>query len=305
MAVSPGVTTVIPTHNRPELMTVALRSVLEQEYDGPVEVVVVFDACTPFRPDVEVPAHCTLRTTENKRSRGLAGARNTGIDLASHDFVAFLDDDDAWLPGKLAAQMEVFADRPSTVLVGTAMLVDDGVRTHERLTPTDLARHQDLLRDRMAGLHSSTFVFRTDALRGEIGMVDEALPGSYGEDYDLLLRTAKVAPVAVVNRPLVRVSWQGQSFFFGKWQQYADGLTYLLEQHPEFETERRSAGRIKSQIAFARASSGRRREAIGWALRALRNDPTQVKAYLALGIAARLLSSPWVVRTVQRFGRGI
>jgi glycosyltransferase involved in cell wall biosynthesis len=301
----PPVTAVIPTHNRPQLMQRALESVLSQEYDGEIEVIVVFDASDPFDPPVTVPVDRSVRTVLNQRSRGLAGARNTGIVLAQHDYVAFLDDDDYWLPGKLEAQMERFTQQPRPVLVGTAMLVDDGQRTHERLVPMENVGHADLLRDRMAGLHSSTFVFAKAALQGPVGMVDENLPGSYGEDYDLLLRTALVAPVAVVNKPLVSVSWAGQSYFFGKWGAYADGLQYLLAQHPGFQDDDKAHGRITAQIAFARAASGDRAVARRWVLRSLRHDPRQIKAWLALGISLRLLAAGPVVRLVQRMGKGI
>ncbi len=294
----------VPTHKRPDLMRLAVESIVSQDYPGPVEVIVVFDACPVEAPDVELPPNRTLRTVANQRSRGLAGARNTGIDNASHGYVAFLDDDDHWLPGKLSAQMQRFSESPRPVLVGTAIVADDGTRQHERLVPVESVRHADLLRDRMAGLHSSTFVFDTEVLRS-IGMVDEHLPGSYGEDYDLLLRTAKAGVIAVVNRPLVSCNWSGTSYFFGRWAAYADGLTYLLEAHPEFADDRVAIGQIQGTIAFARVAAKERRSARTWALRALRSDPRQIKAWLALVISLRLLSAGFVVRTVQRMGKGI
>lgn len=311
MGGSPAVTVVIPTHNRPQLMQRAAESVLEQHYAGEIEVVIVFDACDPFDPPVALPEGRKLRTTVNERSRGLAGARNTGILAASHDYVAFLDDDDYWLPGKLEAQMARFTaesadgSRETPVLVGSAIIVDDGSRTYERLVPMETVRHADLLRDKMAGLHSSTFVFRRSALLGPVGLVDEDLPGSYGEDYDMLLRTSLVAPVAVVNRPLVSVRWSGQSYFFGKWGAYADGLEYLLENHPGFLEDDRAHSRLASQIAFSRAANGERATARRWAKRSLRHNPRNVKAWLALGIALRLLPAQGVIRVVQRMGKGI
>lgn len=302
---SPAVTAVIPTHNRPELMQRAVRSVLSQEYDGPIEALVVFDACDAFEPTVDVSPCRTVRTVVNHRTRGLAGARNTGIVEASHGFVAFLDDDDRWLPGKLMAQMAVFEREPDAVLVGTAMVVDDGRVTHERLVPIDRVHHRDLLRDRLAGLHSSSFVFRKGALTGPVGLVDENLPGSYGEDWDLLLRTAEVGAVHVVNRPLVAVSWSGQSYFLGRWSAYAEGLQYLLAAHPGFRADRRAYGRLTGKIAFACAAAGDRGPALGWVRRSLSHVPTQRKAWLALAISLRLLSAPWVVRVAQRLGRGV
>ena len=97
---SPSVTAVVPTHDRPEMMRRAVQSILDQEYGGDIEVIVVFDACEPVLPMVVLGAGRTLHGVVNERSRGLAGARNTGILAARHQLVAFLDDDDAWLPGQ-------------------------------------------------------------------------------------------------------------------------------------------------------------------------------------------------------------
>lgn len=301
----PNVSVVIPTHNRPQMMRRALLSVLDQEYSAQIEVIIVFDASDPFTPDVPVRDHRSIRITTNGRSRGLAGARNTGISMAKHPFVAFLDDDDMWHPTKLHNQMDVFASYPDSALVGTSIMVDAGDRKHLRRIDLEEVTHRDLLHDRLPGLHSSSFVFPRELLCSKIGMVDEDLPGSYGEDYDLLLRTAKVGPIRVVDTPLTRVTWQGQSYFFGKWAQYATSLTWMLEQHPEFSDYDKAAARLQGQIAFAHVAAGDRQEGRAWARRALRRDPIQIKAALALVIGLRLMSAKLVIQTAQRFGRGI
>lgn len=302
---SPPVTAVVPTHDRPEMMRRAVQSILDQEYDGDIEVIVVFDACEPVLPVVVLGDGRTLVGIVNERRRGLAGARNTGILAARHPLVAFLDDDDVWLPGKLSSQVGAMEGNPGHALVGTAMVVDDGTREHERLVGSDTVTHDMLLHDRIAGLHSSSFLFRRSALLGEIGLIDEELPRSYGEDYDILLRASALGSVHVIDRPFVRVTWQGQSYFFGRWNDYADALEYLLAKHPDFGRSGRAIGRIESQIAFARASAGRRRDGVRWARRSLRHSPTQVKSYLALLIAARLVTPQLVTRVAARFGKGI
>jgi len=301
----PPVTVVVPTHNRPEYLRRAVQSVVDQEYDGVIEVVVVFDASEPLLPDVPLRPGRHLRATTNDRTRGLAGARNTGILEAAHEYVAFLDDDDSWLPGKLESQLAVFEGDQGLALVGTAMVVDDGERRHERLVPSERIVHGDLIQNRLPGLHSSSFVFRRAALLGAVGLVDEALPRSYGEDYDMLLRTAAVGPIAVVNRPLVAVTWQGQSFFFGQWAVYAEALQYLLAKHPAFATSRTALGRIEAQVAFALAASGQRRAARDWAARSIRHDPRRPKAYLAFAVSLGVLSADRVARIARRFGKGI
>ncbi len=302
---APPVTAIVPTHRRPELMRAAVASILAQEYAGEIEVVVVFDACGPELPDVDVPEGRVLRAVVNDRVRGLAGARNSGILAARHDYIAFLDDDDHWLPGKLAAQMAVFDEHPSVGLVGTAMQVDDGRRTHDRPVPLTVVGHSDLVRDRIAGLHSSSFVFRRSVLVDGVGMIDEDLPGAYGEDYDVLLSTSRLAPIRLVNEPLVSVRWSGQSFFYGKWAQYAEGLTYILGKHPELSADPHAKARISSQIGFALAAAGRRGEARGWLRRSLRTQPLNVRAWLGLLISARLMSADAVAKVANLVGKGI
>jgi len=301
----PSVSVVIPTHNRPGPLRRAVQSVIDQGYDGRLEIIVVFDASEIEAPEVTPDPRVTLRTINNSRSRGLAGARNSGIMAAHHAFVAFLDDDDYWLANKLEYQMAIFQARPATILVGTAMRVCGGVVEHDRLLPFEVIRHPDLVRDRLAALHSSSLIFRRSALVGELGLVDEDLPRSYGEDYDMLLRASLIAPIEVVNLPLVAVTWQGDSYFFGRWAVYASALQYLLAKHPQFGDDRRAVGRIESQVAFALAAGGDAPQARIWARRALGHDVLQLKAALALAISLRLVSADRVVRTARRFGKGI
>lgn len=299
------VTVAIPTHNRPDLMKSAVESVLAQDARVTGEIVIVFDACPVDLPDVDLPANWTMRGIANERTRGLAGARNTGILAANGRYVAFLDDDDTWLPGKLAAQLDRFAAEPTAVVVGTAMVVDDGQSEHVRLVPSEALSHEDFLRNRNPGLHSSSLMFRRESLLGPLGLIDEELPRSYGEDYDILLRASALGLVTVVNQPLVRALWSGQSYYFGQWVAYAEALQYLLSKHPDFMSIPSAGARIKSQVAFALASSGQRREALSWARSAIAADFRQVKAYLAILISLRLITTRAVTTIVQRFGRGI
>ena len=303
---SPAVTAVVPTHRRPDLMRRAVQSILDQDYPGLIEIVVVFDACAPELPDVKTGSMRTLRAVVNERVRGLAGAPNTGIMAASHGFVAFLDDDDAWLPGKLTAQMPLFEEHVDVRLVGSAMQVDDGRQIHARLVPTDVVTRDDLVRNRLAGLHSSSFVFRRDALVDEIGLIDEDLPGAYGEDYDVLLMTAGIAPIRLVNEPLVSVRWQGQSYYFGRWAEYARALAYLLAKHEDIADDPDALARIRSQIAFALAAGSRQGRASRSLIRdVLLHQPRNLRAWLALAISFRLLSADAVGRLANRFGKGI
>ena len=302
--VPPSVTAVVPTHRRPERMREAVESIVAQTYPGDIEIIVVFDACEVELPLLALPPHRTLRGIRNDRVRGLAGARNSGILAASHEFVAFLDDDDVWMPAKLDAQMAVFEQHPESGLVGSAMQVDDGRRRHDRLVPGSVVTHGDLVHDRIAGLHSSSFVFRREVL-DEVGMIDERLPGAHGEDYDVLLATSRLSVIRLVNRPLVSVRWSGESYFYGHWGPYAAGHIYLLDKHPELHADDYARSRISSQIGFALAADGSGREARTWLRRSLRLQPLNVRAWLGLLISYRLLSARLVARVANLVGKGV
>jgi hypothetical protein len=136
-------------------------------------------------------------------------------------------------------------------------------------------------------------------------MVDEDLPASYGEDYDLLLRATRFGPVLSVQEALVTVHWDRTSFFSGRWENIADGLTYLLAKFPEFEASPRGTARIAGQISFAHAAAGNTREAVTWAGRALSRDVRQVRAYAAILVGLRLVPANVMLSAVQRRGRGL
>ncbi len=92
----PKVTAVLPTHDRPVLMRRALNSILAQDYPGELDVVVVFDQAEPDQGLARAGEGRQVSVITNARKTGLAGARNSGILVASGAYIASCDDDDAW-----------------------------------------------------------------------------------------------------------------------------------------------------------------------------------------------------------------
>jgi glycosyltransferase involved in cell wall biosynthesis len=304
-----GVSVVVPTRDRDQLLARAVGAIARQEHAGPLEVVVVRDGTPAVPLAVDLPAGVTLRQVPNSRTPGLPGARNTGILAAGHELVAFCDDDDEWLPGKLASQLALLAARPDAALVATGIVVahspgSTGGVEHGRPGPARDVVLADLLDDRIMELHPSGFLLRRADLLGPIGLVDEELAGGYGEDYDLLLRAAAHGPVVAVPEPLVRVHWHGGSYYFSRWQTIHEALETLLAKHP-FSGSPRGTARIRGQQALALAATGRRGEAVRTAGRALRLDPTQMRAYLAVAVAGGVLDVDRLQRWLHRRGRGL
>lgn len=108
MASGSLVSIVIPTYNRAETVRTAIDSVLEQDYQ-PMEVIVVDDGSTDDTTDVLVGYGDQIRLIK-QANRGVSAARNLGVAAANGEYIAFLDSDDIWLPGKLTKQMAAFED---------------------------------------------------------------------------------------------------------------------------------------------------------------------------------------------------
>lgn len=103
---------VIPTWNRAQLVCDAVKSALAQRV-GEVEVIVVDDASTDATVNrLKAEFGTCIRLLRLEHRRGAGGARNAGARLARGEFVAFLDSDDVWLPGKFEAELRVFAQFP-------------------------------------------------------------------------------------------------------------------------------------------------------------------------------------------------
>ena len=306
----PSVSVVIATRDRPQMLREAARAALTQEYDGLVELVLVFDQSTPDHCLVEelladAPSQRSVRIVTNGRSPGLAGARNQGIETATGELVAFCDDDDFWLPGKLQRQVALLQAHPDCSIVTTAIRVQYGEETFDRALDRPQITFDELLRDRMTELHPSTFLMRrSDVLEG-FGLVDEQVPGSYGEDYEFLLRASRRGPVLTTQEPLTVVRWHKASFFGRRWDTIVDGLTWLLANYPEFDRVPAGSARVRGQIAFAHAAQGHRGPAARWAAGAARRNPLEARWALAMAVALGLVSSDRVMSGLHKRGKGI
>ncbi len=298
----PSVTAAIPTKSRPKELAEAVESILGQDYPGELRVIIVADR-TDEDPPIPDFADPRVSVIPNTRSSGLCGARNSGTLASDTDLIAFCDDDDTWLPGKLRRQVEELRRVPSSLMCTTAIEVDyDGRRTVRRAGST-LITHEMLCRTRMAMLHSSSLVAWRDRLLDEVGLQDETIPGSSVEDWDLQLRVTDKAPFAHVDEPLVLVNWGATSAGRVYARRIAD-LTWMLDHHPDLKNNRHGAARIYGQLAFSHAALGHRREAMTWALRGMRQRVSDPRWAFTFAVVAGLPADRIII-TLNRRGRGI
>lgn len=299
-----SVATIVATRDRPEMLRETIAAINAQDYEGVITTVVIFDVTEPDYSLVVEGGNRPVVVVPNARVQGLQGARNTGLQASESDLVAFCDDDDVWVPSKIRRQVEVLNSNPDVHFVGSGVIVEYEDERVERVRDESRITFRDFLESRVFEAHPSTFLMRRVELIDRIGLIDEDVPGGYGEDYEWLLRATRHTDMLLVPAPLVRVRWHTASFYAERWQMRIDGLQYILDRYPEFETEPVGLARIYGQMAFAKASLGDRKGAIDLAKKTLKLNPKEGRAGLALSVAAGVPSAT-VVSQLQKRGMSV
>lgn len=302
----PLVSVIMPTRGRPDLVRGAISSVVGQTYPGPIECLVVHDQ---EPPDLALASLGTadhqVRVISNRRTPGLAGARNSGLAEARGAFIATCDDDDVWHAAKLQAQIGLLLDQPGLLVVGSGirlMLPDGRIITWP--ARAERISQRLLLRDRVKELHSSTLAMRRDVF-AKAGLYDEEIPNGYAEDYDWILRVARVGRIGAVLTPLADIRKDSGSWWPGNAEVTVAGLEYLLARHPEIAGSPRGHARVLGQIAFSRSLLGQRRRALRSAAKSIARWPASPHGYLAVAHIVTGVDRKHVLRAARLVGRGL
>lgn len=208
------ISVVIPTFNRKDLLKRALESILAQK-DIVFEVVIMDDGSRDGTGDMirkEFP-QINYFWQENQ---GPAAARNRGIERSRGEWIAFLDSDDEWMPGKLKAQLDFFQRNPDYKICQTEEIwIRNGRRVnpmkkHQKfggwifekclplciVSPSAVMIHRSLFHDVGAGFPRPQQGAGTAPL-----LFDESLPAC--EDYDFWLRIAARFPIGLIEKAYV------------------------------------------------------------------------------------------------------
>jgi glycosyltransferase involved in cell wall biosynthesis len=257
-----GVTVVIPTRNRSDLLRLTLTSVLWQR-DVDLHVVVVDDASTEdVQGLVAGFADPRVRVVRHDVSKGVSAARNTGLSTASTGWVAFCDDDDLWSPDKLWRQLNAAESARShwayagSVYVNTDLVVQNGAPP---LPPEAMTAALYRYNPMPAG--ASNVVAHVDILK-RLGGFDARL--THVPDWDLWVRLARSGAPAWVPDPLVGYRLHAGNASFR--------TAEMLAEFDDFERRhglKADRSRFHRHLAHLCLRSGRRIEAVRHFLRAL------------------------------------
>lgn len=208
---TPRVSVIIPTYNRAATIERAIDSVFAQNV--PIELIVVDDGSKDDTADIVTRRYGDRVRLIRQPNQGSAAARNQGIRAAGGELIAFLDSDDEWLPGKLAAQIAILDAHPEVALTsGQAQYFDEQGRAFTMSNPSCSGWILERLLLTNMIITSSVLVRRGALLEHSELFRKEQQPA---EDWGLWLRVASRHQVIVAPDVIVR------------YHVTADGLTRL------------------------------------------------------------------------------
>lgn len=196
----PLVSVVVPAFNCAAFVGEAVRSALDQS-EVQVQVIVVDDGSTDDTPRVLATFGDRIEVL-SQRNAGPGAARNVGMQRAHGDYIAFLDADDLWLPGKVAAQVKHLAAAPGTDAVYSRWHVwvpeSDGTYRFPGWATRPVDCSAGIAAEASGSLYTSLLldchiltstVLMRRSLMQRLGGFDESL--RCGEDYDYWLRMSR------------------------------------------------------------------------------------------------------------------
>jgi len=238
----PRVSVIIPTYNRAHLVSRAIGSVFQQTYQD-FEIIVIDDGSTDGTHEViERIREPRLRYLRHDNNQGASAARNTGIEAASGDYIAFLDSDDEWLPNKLEKQVHLL--QTSEVSVGA--VYSGYVIIGERGQPVtaQIPKHRgiildELLSDNCVGTTSTVMVRRECFRHGQ--PFDSALAS--GQDWDMWVRLAHDYQFDFNPDVLVRYHQAAKERISTSWRAVVEGNLRIHRKYANHFSRRQMAER--------------------------------------------------------------
>jgi glycosyltransferase involved in cell wall biosynthesis len=275
------VSVVIPAFNAEGLIAAALDSVRAQTFTD-YEIVVVDDGSSDGTLRALEP-YAQAITVERQPNRGVALARNRGVEVGRGRFVAFLDADDLWLPEKLTVQMALLAQNPDCRAACSSFVeVDADLRplgTVRWQNPKESLLTSLLLHGNVVGTPSTVIVERSLLL--EVGGFAATL--SQCADWDLWIRLARRTRLEGVDEPLVWYRRHGAAMSRDIRLLERDSLGVLdrafsdgTASPDQLALRRRAYGRNYMVLAGSYYRSGQRADFLRCAFRALWLDPRQL-----------------------------
>ena len=228
----PKVSVVIPTYNRPHLIKRTVDSVLKQTFQD-FEIIIVDDGMKERAEEViKNIKDERIKYIQHEINRGGGAARNTGIKVAQGEYIAFLDDDDEWLPEKLGKQVKALDNSGEDVgfcFTAITQILNDEERSTNIAEGIIDYYEKSLMSFKKvltSALITKKYVFE------KVGYFDESFPSH--QEAELIIRISKQFKAIGINRPMVKmISISGHEHVGGNLGRRIKGCELLLNKHFE------------------------------------------------------------------------
>lgn len=207
----PLVSVIIPTYNDGDYLCEAIEGVLNQTYEN-LEIIVVDDGST-LDPKPMLEKYMSHVCYIRKANGGVGSARNTGIQSAKGQFLAFLDSDDIWMPRKIEMQVRRFMQQPELGVLFTDQCTFDeaGIRSRSKTEMCEVFEgmvFEKLFSCNFVGI--STVMIRKECV-DRVGMFDQTGEISTIEDINYFIRLARYYKFGYIDDVLVKYRLHGDN----------------------------------------------------------------------------------------------
>lgn len=192
-----GISIIVPVYNREKFLGSCIESVLSQDYDGNLEIIISDDGSKDKSIEIARFYGDKIRIVEKPqdcKDQGASGARNRGIAVARYSYIGFLDSDDYYLPGYIKRMSDALDNNKEIDYVfcrsKKEILSENGEKqiidwTRSRLSCLDKKYH---VLSRSYCIHTNAILFRSNVFE-EVGMFNTSL--SNGNDTEMWLRVGE------------------------------------------------------------------------------------------------------------------
>lgn len=236
----PKVTAIITTFNRALFLGKAIKSILAQTFEN-FELLILDNSSTDNTEEIVKGFNDKRITYIKHKPIGISAARNLGVKEAKGEFVAFLDDDDEWLPNKLQDQINIFnKDGSDTALVyGGFVWINEKnkiIGKHLPVIRGYILKELLSQKDYFTGSASNPMIRK--GVFEKIGYYDEKV--LTGEDWEFYLRLAQKFKIDFTNKFVVKISQHSGSRLGGKLLEAAELELLVLKKYGDiFENDKK------------------------------------------------------------------
>ena len=293
----PLVSVLMSAYRQPAFLNEAIRSVARQTYQS-FEITVVDDASGPeFVQQYQLPPGAKLIVHPDRLATAAIN-RNQAIQASSGKYIAFLDQDDVWLPDKLAWQVDSLERQPEAVLTfGHYRRVAENLQEMpDQPRPWTIGKDplKQLIRRNI--IHCPSQVMMRRAALERIGMFDESIRGA--ADWDMWVRAAAAGPIVADPRVMVLYrhhpnQWSRQNLMTAKGSLCVmeHAAQWAVKQRPDLASfiRRRQARWTRELARIQMQSADERQAAYATLQQAVKLWPYAVRPYLMMWQARKLL----------------